>query len=78
VSRKCCRSSPRCAGCPVRALAAARKHRELSETAALVTEILAGRAPRPLPAGVSAALEQLEAFGTRNGKTRAPAEAMLP
>jgi hypothetical protein len=78
VSRKCCRSSPRCAGCPVRALAAARKHRELSETAALVTEILAGRAPRPLPASVGAALEQLEAFGTRNGKTRAPAEAMLP
>ena len=61
MSKKCCRSSPRCAGCPVRALAAARKHRELTETAALVTEILTGRAARPLPPGVGAALEQLRA-----------------
>ena len=61
MSKKCCRSSPRCAGCPVRALAAARKRRELTETAALVTEILTGRAARPLPPGVAAALEQLRA-----------------
>jgi hypothetical protein len=41
-------------------LAAARKQREASETAALVTEILAGRAPRPLPASINAALEQFD------------------
>jgi hypothetical protein len=61
MSKKCCRSSPRCAGCPVRALAAARKHRELSETAVLVTEILAGRGARPLPPSIAAALERLRA-----------------
>jgi hypothetical protein len=68
MSKKCCRSSPRCAGCPVLALAAARKHRELTETAALVTEILTGHSARPLPPGVAAALEQLRAAavpGTR-------------
>lgn len=77
MSKKCCRSTPRCAGCPVRALSAARKQRELSETAALVTEMLAGRAPRPLPASISAALEQLDELATHNGKTRAPAEVAL-
>jgi hypothetical protein len=35
--------------------------RELGETAALVSEIFAGRPPRPLPAGVTAALERLHA-----------------
>jgi hypothetical protein len=47
-------------------MAAARKHRELSETAALVTEILAGRPAPPLPASITAALEQLRAAGTLN------------
>jgi len=61
MSKKCCRSSPRCAGCPVLELATARKGRELSQTAALITEILAGRAARPLPPSVAAALEQLRA-----------------
>jgi hypothetical protein len=55
----CCRSIPRCSDCPVRAAAAARRDRELSETAGLVTEILIGRGPRPLPACVTVALEQL-------------------
>jgi hypothetical protein len=73
MSKKCCRSNPRCAGCPVRARAAARTHRELTEAAVLVTEILAGRAGRPLPAGVAAALQQLELAPPRNGKRRAPA-----
>jgi hypothetical protein len=72
MSKKCCRSSPRCAGCPVRALAAARKHRELTETAVLVAEILGGHIARPLPAGVAAALQQLEGARPRNGKSRAP------
>jgi len=60
MSSKCCRSTPRCGDCPVRALAAARRHRDLTATAALVTEILTGRAARPLPASVGAALRQLE------------------
>jgi hypothetical protein len=62
----------------VRLLAAARTRRELSETAALVAEILAGRGPRPLPASVSAALEQLDELATRNGKPRGQAEVALP
>jgi hypothetical protein len=60
VKTKCCRSTPRCAGCPVRAVAAAGKYRELGEPAALTAEILAGAAPRPLPASVAAALATLE------------------
>jgi hypothetical protein len=71
MSKRCCRSSPRCAGCPVRALTAARKQRGATETAALVTEILGARAPRPLPESVSSALEQLE-LASRNGKRRVP------
>jgi hypothetical protein len=60
VTRKCCRSTPRCAGCPVRAIAAARNQRELGEPAALIAEILTGGAPRSLPASVAAALASLE------------------
>lgn len=60
MSMKCCRSNPRCAGCPVRGVAAARRRGEPSATAALVTEILGGTASRPLPQTVAAALEQLQ------------------
>jgi hypothetical protein len=54
----------------VRAIAAARKERELSQAAALVSEI-AGRPARPLPAGVAAALESLEAASSRSEEGRA-------
>lgn len=60
MTSKCCRSTPRCAACPVRAIAAVRKQRELGEPAALVAEILAGGAPGSLPASVAAALASLE------------------
>jgi hypothetical protein len=60
VTGKCCRSNPRCAACPVHAVAAARKRRKLGEPAALTGEILAGGAPRALPASVAAALASLE------------------
>jgi len=60
VTKKCCRSSPRCATCPVRASAAARKQRELGEPAALVAEILGGGPARGLPHSVGAALANLE------------------
>jgi hypothetical protein len=60
MTRKCCRSSPRCATCPVLVAAAVRKQRQLGEPAALVAEILSGRAERPLPAGIAAALASLE------------------
>jgi hypothetical protein len=60
VTRKCCRATPRCGACPVRAVAAARMQRERGEPAALVAEILAGGAPRALPASVAAALASLE------------------
>jgi hypothetical protein len=78
VSKKCCRATPRCAGCPVRLLAVAHNGREQSETAALVTEILAGRAPRPLPASITAALDQFDELGARNGRMRGQPEAALP
>lgn len=68
MSKKCCRSTPRCAGCPVRLLAAARNRRERSEAAALVTEILTGRAPRPLPTGIAAALVRFDELGARSGR----------
>ena len=60
MKQKCCRSAPRCLDCPVRAIAVARKQRELGEPAALVAEILCGRGPQPLPASVAAAVASLE------------------
>jgi hypothetical protein len=61
VSKKCCRSTPRCADCPVRAVVAARRRRGAGDGTALVEEVLGGRPPRPLPNSVVAALEQLSA-----------------
>jgi hypothetical protein len=78
MSKKCCRSSPRCADCPVSALAAARKHRELNETTALVTEILAGRAARPLPPSVAAALEHLRAAAAPSAGSQAACTGESP
>ena len=57
MKRTCCRTTPRCAGCPV--LLAARRR---TGTAAhdLFTEILSGRTARPLPESVLRALEELD------------------
>jgi hypothetical protein len=55
----------------VHALAAARKQGELTEDAALVSEMLAGRSARPLPASVVAALRQLE-LATAANSTSTP------
>jgi hypothetical protein len=75
MSKACCRSSPRCAGCPVHAVALARMQRELTETAALVTEILCGRSRRPLPPSVAAALEQLRAGSSPGGQATLAGES---
>jgi hypothetical protein len=62
IKTTCCRSSPRCAGCPVVLAARARVVEQRAGTrAALVEEMLVGRAPRPLPAPVQSALQQLVA-----------------
>ncbi len=60
MTAKCCRSLPRCAGCPVRAAEAARRQRQLDEPAVLVSEILGGRPVRQLPQGVASALAAIE------------------
>jgi hypothetical protein len=61
MKSRCCRSTPRCAGCPVLARAAARHVAAHSLTAALITEVFAGRQSPPLPANVLDALERLDA-----------------
>ena len=55
---RCCRATPRCAGCPV--LLAARRRAPGGGAPDLVAEILRGRDPRPLPDSVLRALELLE------------------
>jgi hypothetical protein len=64
VLGKCCRSSPRCASCPV-VLAARRRGRFTRDTESLlITEILAGTPRRELPDCVIDALGVLEARRT--------------
>jgi adenine-specific DNA glycosylase len=41
MKNRCCRSTPRCASCPVRAAVTARKQRSGDEAAALLSEIFA-------------------------------------
>jgi hypothetical protein len=60
MKKRCCRSLPRCAGCPVVAAAVRRRDRNGSEPSVLVAEILSGSAVRPLPPAVAAALATLE------------------
>jgi hypothetical protein len=60
LKKRCCRSTPRCSRCPVRAAAAARSQHEGDDPAALLAEILSGRSVRPLPRSVAAALAELE------------------
>jgi hypothetical protein len=58
----CCRTMPRCAGCPVVLAARARMQQQRAGArAALVEEMLVGRPPRALPEPVQAALQQLVA-----------------
>ena len=58
MKARCCRATPRCAGCPV--LLAARRRAPGGGAPDLVAEILRGRDPRPLPDSVLRALETLE------------------
>jgi len=62
VKTTCCRSMPRCAGCPVVLAARTRTQQQRAGArAALVEEMLVGRPPRALPEPVQAALQQLVA-----------------
>jgi hypothetical protein len=60
MKKRCCRSTPRCAGCPVRAAAAGREQQAGDDPAALVAEIMRGRPGRRLPRSVAAAVAALE------------------
>jgi hypothetical protein len=73
MKSKCCRSTPRCAGCPVLATAAARRTETQSLTAALIADVFAGRDARPLPATVLHALEQLDAAYAAGARDASPA-----
>jgi hypothetical protein len=59
VKTSCCRTTPRCAGCPVVLASRARVQHQAGARAALVEEVLLGRPPRVLPDAVQAALERL-------------------
>jgi hypothetical protein len=65
VNGRCCRSTPRCASCPVRVAAAARKQRSGYEAAALLSEIIATPRTRALPQSVASALAELALARTR-------------
>jgi hypothetical protein len=69
---RCCRSTPRCAGCPVLARAAARRATTQSTTAALIAAVFAGRQPPPLASTVLDALERLDAARARAASPRVP------
>jgi adenine-specific DNA glycosylase len=66
-AKTCCRSSPRCADCPVVMAAVARRRRREHEdlVASLVDEIFTGTARRALPDPVARTLDALEQ--TRRG-----------
>ena len=56
----CCRSTPRCAGCPVLARRAQIDATGRRATARLVDEVLSGSGVRAYPPSVQAALRDLE------------------
>jgi hypothetical protein len=60
LKKRCCRSTPRCAACPVRAAVAARSPQTGDTPEALLAHILRGGPARPLPPSVAAALAELE------------------
>ncbi len=75
VKRKCCRTSPRCAGCPVLVAARARLGERpcATATALLIEEVLVGRPPRQLPPAVEQALDELAAArSARRFERRSP------
>ena len=57
---KCCRSAPRCAGCPVLAIAAARRRATLDEQSRLIADVLGGQVRTELPPSIQQALAQLD------------------
>lgn len=57
MKTRCCRSTPRCAGCPVLIVAARRRQAGVPD---LFAEILGGRSARALPESVVRALAELE------------------
>ena len=57
MKTRCCRSTPRCAGCPVLMVAARRRQAGVPD---LFAEILGGRTARALPESVVRALTELE------------------
>ena len=63
MKTRCCRSTPRCAGCPVLMLAARRRQAGMPD---LFAEILGGRT-RALPESVVRALAELERRPERTG-----------
>ena len=63
MKTRCCRSTPRCAGCPVLMLAARRRQAGMPD---LFAEILGGRT-RALPESVVRALAELERRPERPG-----------
>ena len=63
MKTRCCRSTPRCAGCPVLMLAARRRQAGMPD---LFAEILGGRT-RALPESVLRALAELERRPERTG-----------
>ena len=65
MKTRCCRSTPRCASCPVYAIAASRRQTAGDETAVLIADLLRSPRARTLPASVASALVQLELARTR-------------
>ena len=57
MKTRCCRATPRCAGCPVLLIAARRRNPGVPD---LFAEILGGRTARALPESVVRALAELE------------------
>jgi hypothetical protein len=60
MSARCCRTTPRCAGCPVRVMAARKRGMRATRTAALVEDVFRGAEPRSVPPSVTLALSRLE------------------
>jgi len=65
MKTRCCRSTPRCASCPVRAAAVGHRQAVGDEHAALLSQIFAAPRARVLPPSVARALAQLELARTR-------------
>lgn len=72
LKTRCCRSTPRCAGCPVLLIAARRRQAGMPD---LFAEILGGRSTRTLPESVVRALSELERGARPPGRTRADGPA---